>query len=81
LLQEYAVPSSKLLLVSFVYDETSRDNDGGSTGFAYGPQHGFEQRAVLVTVGGFKHALNVDSFRWLADKIWPRTLVAQGRIH
>ena len=76
LLQEYAVPASKLCMASFFCDEASRDNDSGTTGFAYGAQHGFEQRAGFVTIGGFKHAPNVDGVRWLADEIWPHIRAA-----
>ena len=81
---EYAVPADKLCLASFFCTEAARDGasgegskvgqggQGGQGGFGYGASHGFGERAGFVTVGGFRHAPNVDGVGWLASELWPR---------
>lgn len=50
-------------------------------GFGYSPFHGFDARHGFVTIGGFRHAPNVDAVEWLAAEIWPRIRARLPRSH
>jgi len=73
LLTEYKICREKVVLSSFFYD-------------AAPPLHNlppYAERAHFVTIGIFKHAPNMDSYRWLAKELWPaiRSRLPDAELH
>lgn len=67
LIQEFGVESHRLALSKFAYpNRESGDLTEQSIQASYPSRRGF------VMVGNFRHAPNLDGFRWLCDDIWPR---------
>ncbi|KAL9185917.1 hypothetical protein ACHAXT_003694 [Thalassiosira profunda] len=78
LLESWNVPKWKLVPASFFCME--EDSPVGGDGRSI---HTFEDRDDFVSVGGFKHAPNVDSAKVLRHELWPRIReqLPEARMH
>lgn len=79
LVREFRVEASRLAVSRFAYPEPPWRPSGsaGERGAEFLTRSGFSM------VGNFRHAPNLDAFRWLRHEIWPRVrrLLPRAEVH
>jgi hypothetical protein len=63
LIREFGVDPSRVAVSRFAYPDPAE---------APGAMNGFLQRSGFCLLGNFRHAPNLDAFRWMRAEVWPR---------